>query len=167
MRGTPVWPLVLTLVGGCFTQSTSEPPPYEPPNGWSGGGNDGGGGGGGGGGYYGCRQDTDCSTCFVCARDGECIAAADAHAIRISWTMKSAEPDATTCTAQPTLALTFTESASGDWTGFAPVPCSEGKFSIDKFPKRFDQVMLSPAWGVDGPTTEFGSDGTATLDLPY
>ncbi|MFT3700464.1 MAG: hypothetical protein QM831_45390 [Kofleriaceae bacterium] len=168
-----VWPIVLGLVGACITQSSSDPPYY-------GGGDDGGGGWSGGsdsgypsGGttYYGCQSDTTCSSeygsGYVCARDGECALATDVRSIRVSWTLQSAPADSTSCAAQPTLALTFTEAATGDWTGFAPVPCSEGSFFVDKFPKRFGTVMLSPEWGVNGPNTTFNSDGTATLDLPY
>lgn len=164
MASLRVWPIVLGLVGGCTTQSTYYPPGGGDDTGWSPPSSS------GGGGYYGCRQASDCQSFgqqYVCARDGECIDSTDARLVRIGWTLKTATPDATTCAAQPTLALTFTDTSTGEWTGFAPVPCSEGKFTIDIFPKRFDQVMLSPAWGIDGPSTEFTADGTAMLDLPY
>jgi hypothetical protein len=175
MSALRVWPLVLGLMGGCLTQ-VSQPPnsgdDYYPPNG--GGGDDGGWGSGeggtGGSSGYGCHADTDCGGTYVCARDGECLTKDSVRVIHVVWTLDQQAASATSCATAPTpLELSFADQFGGSTFGFAPVPCVEGKFTIDKMPTIYTDVALGPEYGAGtgGATGKFDATGTATLDLPY
>ena len=159
MPAARVWPRVLILalaLGGCFTQSST-----------GGGGDPGWGsgyGGGGGGGSFGCHQDSDCGA-DVCARDGECLPAADVRMVKVTWTIRGAAANATSCAATPDFYLQFDGPTQNDTFGYTPVPCAAGQFSIDKLPTRFDQVEL----GVDNRFNDVAriaaATGLATFDL--
>jgi hypothetical protein len=168
MSALRLWPLVLGLVGGCITQSSG--PPYGGGGGGGGGGGDGWGTGTGGTGgpiSYGCTSDTACGSGYVCARDGECLASTDVRIIHVSWTVKGQPASASTCATNPNLDITFL-GTSGDQFGFAPVPCMEGKFTVDKMPKRYAQVSLEPDCLCKTADTDvFDSTGSATLDLSF
>ena len=165
MRGARVWPVVLALVGGCITQSSSDPPydPYPPDPGWGSGP-----GGGGGSTGFGCHADTECGTGAVCARDGECLAADQVRIIHVSWTVQGQVASTATCSAGPMLALSFSDSA-GLVFGFEPVPCAEGRFTVDKMPISYDTVSLQRQYELDSGRVSdvFDATGNATLDLPY
>ncbi len=154
--------LALVLVG-CVPQSSSYPPdpgPYYPPQG--------GGGGGGGSATYGCTSDTQCGTGEVCARDSECLPSGDVYAVHVTWTLQGQMANSTTCASSPDLELDFTSTTAG-WWGYAPVPCVEGKFSIDKLPIWYTTVQLgleyNTAGGASG--TIDMQTGTVAVDLPY
>ncbi len=165
MRGLRLLPVVLAMVGGCITQSSSDPPydpynPYDP--GWGSGA-----GGGGGSTGFGCHADTECGTGSVCARDGECLAADQVRVVHVIWTVQGQAASATTCTAAPKLDITFSD-AQGYSFGFSPVPCAEGKFTVDKMPTNFSSVALERQYAYDGGAGGvFDATGTATVDLPY
>ncbi|MEO6772958.1 MAG: hypothetical protein ABI467_08030 [Kofleriaceae bacterium] len=168
MTALRLWPLVLGLVGGCITQGS------DPPNGGGdpGYGDGWGTGTGGTGGpiSYGCSGDASCGTGNVCARDGECLAAADVRIIHVTWTIDGQPADASSCASYPNLDITFTgNGADGyDTFGFAPVPCMEGKFTVDKMPTRFGQVALEPDCQCQtADSSGFDSTGSATLDLSF
>jgi len=171
MSALRLWPLVLGLVGGCITQQSDPSPPY---GGGGGGGGDGGWGMGTGGTggpiSSGCSSDTSCGTGNVCARDGECLAAADVRIIHVGWTVNGQPAGTSTCSSFPNLDITFTgNSADGyDQFGFAPVPCVEGKFTVDKMPKSFTQVALEPdCLCQTADSSVFDATGSATLDLSF
>jgi hypothetical protein len=156
MGGRPLWPLVLALLGGCFTQPAQDPG-YTP--GWGSGI-----GGGDGPGGFGCHTDSDCGS-QVCARDGECLLASEVHIIHVTWTVNGAAASPATCAQSPDLELTFEADYSQSF-GFAPVPCMAGKFTVDKMPTSYTTVMLGPEASLgDGPSTAFDAQGNATLDL--
>jgi hypothetical protein len=115
--------------------------------------------GGGGGENLGCTSDTQCGSGLVCARTGDCLESSSIHAIHVTWTVNGAAADATTCTRFPDLEISFGASNGATW-GYAPVPCGEGKFSIDKFPVWFNEVELAGAYGAIDRVT-----GEAMLDL--
>ncbi len=151
------------VLAGCMDQSTTYPPS-----------------GGGGGGYYppppppsggtpgDCTSDTQCPTGDVCARTFECLPSSDVYAIHVSWTLQGQPASTTSCATAPNLDIDFTGS-NVTWWGYAPVPCVEGKFSIDKMPTGYTHVELvrdGDQYGGDAgnidPTT-----GTVALDMPY
>jgi hypothetical protein len=137
-------------------------------NGGDGGGNGGGGGGGNGGGGgppppEGCGSDADCSP-NVCARDGECLPADEVMAIRVTWTVNGSAANGTTCSSIPDLYLQFFASAE-DGVGFAPVPCAEGNFSVDKMPSRFVNVEIGINNGADLGDSTFDGSGDVSFDL--
>lgn len=110
-----------------------------------------------------CETDSQCGA-NLCARDGECLPASQLRMVRVTWTIRGQAANATTCASTPDFYIQFDGSTVQDSFGFAPVPCQEGVFSIDKLPTRFGQVEL----GVEGgPLTiaDIQPDGTASLDL--
>jgi hypothetical protein len=149
--------VLLATVAGCPSQtSSSGDDGYYPI-----------GGGGGGGEEPGCRMDSDCGD-EVCARDGECLPAADVWHVAVTWTIAGAPASNTSCEQEPNLEIQFSANDEyGDGVGFAPVPCNEGKFSVDKMPIRFEDVTL---WNEDsesgGASGTFDGSGNVSLDLP-
>jgi hypothetical protein len=176
VRSTSVLPLVLGLVGACVTQDTS--PDY---GGGGYGGDDGGGGGGGGGNYGGyCGSDSDCiselGSGYVCARDEECELASNVRTVRITWTVMGQAAGSASCSSSPDLELLFNQTGQLSGTnyefGFAPVPCAEGVFSIDKLPDYYTYVGLFDQSTFDeddspGVTGTFDGSGDCALDLNF
>ncbi|CAN5497850.1 hypothetical protein BH11MYX1_BH11MYX1_37380 [soil metagenome] len=157
-----LWPLVLGLVGGCITPSggpTGDGGGYS--NGWGSGY-----GGSGGSTGYGCHADSDCGG-LVCARTGACLSATEVRVIHVSWTVNAEVASAATCVKAPDLELTFGANTDGPF-GFAPVPCVEGKFTVDKMPIAYKTVQLEREYDYAGGTSgTFDSTGSALLDLAY
>lgn len=111
-----------------------------------------------------CKRDADCADAEVCARDSQCAALADVRQIEATWTIRGAAATTTTCGTHPDLYISFIGNDSGDTLGFAPVPCMNGQFIVDKLPTRFRQVEL----GVEGGTRDVktvSAAGTVALDL--
>ncbi len=157
-----VLPLVLGLLGGGFTGCTNNDGygGYDP--GWGQGI-----GGQGGPESFGCHQDSDCGN-EVCARDGECLPASAVRTIHVNWTLDGVAASPTSCDYSPDLDITFYDNREGDTFGFAPVPCAEGKFTVDKLPINYSTVNLEVENdGNGGSTGTFDGGGTVALDLPY
>jgi hypothetical protein len=158
-----VWPLVLGLVGGCITPSGG--PTTDNGGGYTGWGS--GYGGSGGSTSYGCHVDTDCGGALVCARTGECLGARQVRVVHVSWTVNARLASAATCINAPDLEITFGAYTDGQF-GFAPVPCVEGTFTVDKLPTTYATVNLERAYEYGGGVAgSFDSTGSALLDLPY
>jgi hypothetical protein len=176
VRHARLLPLVLGLLGGCVTDDSE--PVYTNPGGYGGGGGGYGGGGDGGNGGYGdnpyCSADSDCNpdggSAYVCARDEECLMPSQIWTVHVTWTVSGQPASATSCTNAPDLQLFFGETGEGggyDW-GFAPVPCAEGEFTIDKMPTYFQTVdLLRDTDDTGGATGTFDGSGDLALDLPY
>lgn len=154
---SPRYALVVLLAAGCIQDPTSDPTWTDPPpSGQPGPGPI----------ESGCQQDSDCGTNAVCARDGECLAPSDVRAAHITWTVNGAAASASSCTSTPDLELDFF-SSQGSY-GYAPVPCMEGKFSIDKLPVWFTSVSLqSQSSGASASGTIDAATGDVTLDLTF
>ncbi len=109
-----------------------------------------------------CVTDGDCGN-DVCARDGECLPAADVTAVKVTWTIRGMPASTTTCAQTPDFFIYF--QSPSDRFGFAPVPCNQGSFFVDKLPKRYTQVEI----GADGRFDDFTiidpQTGTAKFDL--
>jgi hypothetical protein len=106
--------------------------------------------------------------CFggeVCARDGECLPPSEVRAVHLEWTVQGAQADATNCSPFPDLFVDFIDD-SGDRFGFSPVPCVQGRFSVDKLPTRFTMTELGVYESHTGTTLPFDETGTAKFDLP-
>lgn len=114
---------------------------------------------------YGCDVDTDCSNGDLCARTHECLPSSEIRAVHVLWTVAGAAADANTCAASPDLGVEFIDD-TGYHFGYAPVPCMEGRFNVDKLPLSFDTVELGIHDGdnwtdtIVDPTT-----GNASFDL--
>jgi hypothetical protein len=118
---------------------------------------------GGGSDTTNCTDDA-CSP-NVCARNGECDPASDIRTLHVVWTVNSMAADATTCAPAPDLELDFISDFE-DSFGFAPVPCMEGAFTIDRIPTRFTQVELGPNGDPSQAQFVDGND-TVTFDLMF
>jgi len=149
MRG-----VLLVLLAGCADQGSSGvlgPPGFDP-----------------GGTWRGCESDATCPTGEVCARIGGCTPAADVRAAHVTWTISGMPASAATCSGVAALTISFDASTSGGGS-FAPVPCNEGKFSIDKIGVRFNRVGLGRSAQSEGwqHATLDSVTGEAALDLPF
>lgn len=152
--------VVLASGAGCIQQTYSDPPPT------SGGGWGVGPGGTGGDTGYGCHADSDCGA-DVCARDGECLPASEVRTVHVTWTINDQPAGTATCATVPDLDLTFYDAANEQF-GFSPVPCAEGKFTVDKLPTWYEAVELARAGDYGGGSTAaFAEDGTALVNLVY
>jgi hypothetical protein len=159
--------LVASLgLSGCFIDTSSSDDGYYYEDDSTGWGSGWGGESGSGGPDYGCETDAQCPG-QVCARTRECLNASQVRAVHTLWTIDSAAASTTSCSTAPKLAITFSSSSGEQW-GYAPVPCTAGKFTIDKFPIRFGNVQLSRETEYSGGAYgTFDTSGNATLDLPY
>ena len=166
MSALRVWPLVLGLVGGCFTQS-SGPTDYPPPDPYPYPGYDG--GSDPNPTSYGCHQDSECGGTLVCARDGGCLSPSQVRIIHVSWTLDGQPASTDSCKTAPALELAFFDAYQGGQFGFAPVPCQEGKFTVDKMPIVYTNVEMGPEYnyGAGGASGSFDATGAVALDLPY
>jgi len=150
--------LVLALVAGCIPPPTPEPDPYEPPyydDGWTGPGGDP---------FYGCRQDSECGT-QTCARDGQCYPASSIRSVTTTWTIDGELASTASCTTHPSLYIRF-HTLSEVSFGFAPVPCKNGKFFVDKIATTFARVEMGIDGAGSGNVGTISSDGEALIDLP-
>jgi hypothetical protein len=154
----------LLLFMGCVI----EPPDQDyPPSGGDTGWGSGWGGSGGTTGY-GCQSDAACGSGYVCARNGECTTAANVRFAHATWTMHDLVATDATCTSAPKLDITFQTSSGGETFGFSPVPCSAGKYTIDKLPTRFTIVTLARAGDYyGGASATIDAQGNAAVNLPY
>jgi hypothetical protein len=154
--------IVLVVVSGCVPPSDrgrGDEYPYSDAGsggGWT--------GSGGGPISYGCHQDTECGA-QVCARDGACYAASNIRAAHVTWTIRGAEPTTASCATHPYLAIHF-GSVDGAGFGYAPVSCTNGRFTVDKLPLHYTSVALGPESGSIEVSAAIDSSGDAAIDLP-
>lgn len=146
--------LALAFASGCLPQASDPPPP--PDQGWT---------GSDGSPISGCTYDAECGS-EVCARDGYCYAASSVRFAHTAWTVHGATANGTTCANRPQLHISF-HAPSGQGFGFAPVPCSNGEYTIDKLPKGYTTVELGTEGASYGTTASIDrTTGEATIDLP-
>jgi hypothetical protein len=86
-----------------------------------------------------CTTDRDCGGA-VCARDGSCLAESQVRMLVVKWTINGAQASQTTCARAPSFELVFSSDSS--FFGYAPVPCMQGQFTIDKLPRYYTTVEL-------------------------
>jgi hypothetical protein len=110
-----------------------------------------------------CLNDSACAGGMVCARTETCWPASQIRGVHVIWTVKGMPAGPTTCMSIPDLELDFRSGEDQRPLGYSPVPCVEGKFSIDKLPVTYTMVRLgaAPSWQM----TTIGADGNAALDL--
>jgi hypothetical protein len=116
----------------------------------------------------GCRADSACSGGQLCARNGVCLPPSAIHAVHVTWTLSGAPASAATCEASPDLQIWFYTSNDTS-LGYAPVPCSQGKFTVDKLPVSYVRVNLARSHKTsDGKTATIDpATGEAAIDLPF
>jgi hypothetical protein len=146
--------LALVLLVGCVVRgsdSTVDPPDIiVPPN-------------------LGCHDDSACRDGKVCARTGACLLPSEVRAIHVSWTVSGKPASADSCAAAPNLRIDLDSSHFPDRLAFAPVPCAEGKFSVDKAPLSINHASLVRDNGGGGVRDAMidAVTGEASMDLPY
>ena len=108
-----------------------------------------------------CGPGTGCPNDEVCTRSNECAPTSEVRTIHVNWTVGGMAASETSCAVAQDLTLSF--SGGGHELTFEPVPCVEGKFSIDAMPTWYDQVRL----GQRGRVAEGSLDdnGEVALDL--
>ncbi|HEY5951099.1 MAG TPA: hypothetical protein VIV40_36660 [Kofleriaceae bacterium] len=111
-----------------------------------------------------CEVDSDCGGSNVCARNTECLPAADVRSIRVTWTIRGQPASEAVCAPTPNFYLFFAGTQMGDTFGFSPVPCKAGLFSIDKIPRRFVSVEIGVENGFSD-VKAFDANGNAAFDL--
>ena len=144
--------VLVALLVGCMPRSDPQP---DPP-GWS----------DPGGTVDGCT-DTSCFGGNVCARDGSCVDPSQIRAVHVTWTLMGQPASATSCANAPNLVIHFVEGTDGQWVGYSPVPCNEGKFTVDRLPTWFTRVTLKKDSSGSSQASGIDTMGNATIDLPY
>jgi hypothetical protein len=91
-----------------------------------------------------CNGGRGCDASLVCTRDDRCLPSDQVRAVHVTWTVAGAAPTAASCAAAPDLALDLRRSSGGHNLEFAPVPCVEGRFSVDRLSMEYDRVALRP-----------------------
>lgn len=110
-----------------------------------------------------CTTDADCGT-EVCARDGECLPAAEIRLVKLTWTIRGSAASPTACAQSPDFYVQFDSIDVNDSFGYEPVPCDQGQFTVDKLPKRYVQAEI----GIDNRFLDaqpIDAMGQATFDL--
>jgi hypothetical protein len=113
-----------------------------------------------------CNDGSACGTDRVCTRDHQCLPSDQVRAIHVSWTVSGALASATSCAAAPNLLLSL-GSRHGPNLGFSPVPCAEGKFTVDRLPTDYDEVELGRPSDRSRQHAAIDAAGNAMLNLPY
>ena len=125
--------------------------------------------GNGGGSGVQCNFDTNCDPGLLCARSHSCTSPDQLRVVHARWTMRGMPAGQDTCAAAPSLMITFAAPGMiSERLSYAPVPCAEGVFTIDKLPLSYYQVQLARESG--GPPASANVDavtGDAAMDLPY
>jgi hypothetical protein len=110
----------------------------------------------------GCETDRDCSGSDLCTRTGSCQPASQVFAVHVNWTVKGAPASEEACASSPDLQINFGVNEENAVFGFSPVPCVEGKFTVDKLPTRLTTVRLR-----HGSTWETAAIDAATGDAVF
>jgi hypothetical protein len=92
-----------------------------------------------------CVRDEDCPE--LCSRVNECLSAADAIEIRVSWTVGGQAPSPTTpgsCGAIDAFEVSLESDGERDEPiNYFPVPCNLGQVYYDRMPNRLARVRMS------------------------
>lgn len=107
-----------------------------------------------------------CAADMVCTRDGACLAPDQIRAVHITWTVSGAAASATSCAGATDLELSLQGHGVAGFS-FAPVPCVEGAFTVDRLSKAYDRVELGRNQLRDAQAATIDASGNAMLDLPY
>lgn len=112
-----------------------------------------------------CTPD-QCLSPDVCTRDNQCLPPDEVRAVHITWTVSGAPASPTSCAAAPDLLLDL-HGPGGSSLGFEPVPCAEGKFTVDRLPTVYDTVELGRASDRSRQRAAIDGAGNAMLNLAY
>jgi hypothetical protein len=102
-----------------------------------------------------CSHDSDCDQGQVCAQ-GVCDDAANVRDVHVLWTIDGRSPAGADCN----LHVGFSDGNYKSDFGYAPLPCSEGEFTLVHIERAFDSVRL----GFDDGNGGYVDDQTKTVD---
>ncbi|HEY3805023.1 MAG TPA: hypothetical protein VGL61_20575 [Kofleriaceae bacterium] len=104
----------------------------------------------------------------VCTKYDQCLPADDVRTIHVTWTVSGQPASDTSCRDAPDLALQPGVPYDLGY-GWAPIPCNEGKLTVDGIPIETTFTVLYRTG--DGPYSGsagfFDGSGDLALDLPY
>jgi hypothetical protein len=113
-----------------------------------------------------CNTDGDCAG-NVCARDGWCHPPSEVREVKTTWTLRGLPASTSTCTNSRDLQIGFSGGAGGEEPlSYAPVPCENGQWLMDKLPRSYTIVELGRDGGFPD-TKSIGSSGEVTFDLRF
>ena len=111
-----------------------------------------------------CETDGDCAG-NVCARDGLCYPAAEVRQVKTTWTILGQPASLATCGAVKDLEIGFSGGAPGATPlAYAPVPCENGQWLMDKLPRSYTRVELGREHGFSEAKI-IGASGIVEFDL--
>lgn len=110
----------------------------------------------------GCRNDSQCASGELCARTGSCMSASLIRAVHVNWTVSGSPVSDDACSPSPDFEIDFRSSDDGRF-GYAPVPCAQGRFTVDKLPTKYTSVQLRH--GGKSETAAIDAAGEALFDL--
>jgi hypothetical protein len=113
-----------------------------------------------------CNGGSGCGGDLVCTRDNQCLPPDEVRAVHITWTVRGAPASVTSCVTDPDLRIDFV-SRSGPRFGFEPVPCVQGKFTVDVLATDYDTVLLGRPFDKAPEQATIDAAGNAMLNLPY
>jgi len=113
-----------------------------------------------------CNGGSGCRGDLVCTRDNQCLPPDEVRAVHVTWTVSGAPASETSCATAPDLRIDFV-SRSGPRFGFDPVPCAQGKFTVDVLSRDYDTVLLGRASDRARQQATIDAAGNALLNLPY
>jgi len=85
-----------------------------------------------------CQNDGDCAG-NVCGRDDFCYPASELREVKTMWTIRGMTADPITCRGSSDLMIGFTGQTE-ESIAYAPVPCENGQWLMDKLPRTFTAV---------------------------
>lgn len=113
-----------------------------------------------------CESNAGCAP-DVCARDGQCWGESEVRSVHVTWTVNGQPASAATCAANPDLVIQLDHKPAepGTQLVFSPVPCMQGKFTVDVLPKAFRAVQLGRLDAFVG--ADFDDAGDAAIELQF
>ncbi|MGN6110722.1 MAG: hypothetical protein ACTHU0_36805 [Kofleriaceae bacterium] len=114
-----------------------------------------------------CFVDRECASGEICARDGQCAAPSAVREVKAVWTMHGLPANKATCADHRELYIMFEGSNPGEDLGFAPVPCENGQFFIDRLPTSYHRVEIGQEHGSGVAFGTIDAAGQAILDLQF
>lgn len=110
-----------------------------------------------------CRTDADCDG-NVCARDELCYPASEVREVRTTWTIMGKPASPATCGPVEDLQIGFASEFAGEELSYAPVPCANGQWLMDKLPREYTTVELGKQHGFLQ-ARPIGATGEVVFDL--
>lgn len=111
-----------------------------------------------------CKTDGDCAG-NTCARDGFCYPPSQVREVRTTWTIKGQPASLTSCGPVHDLMISFSGGEAGEQPlGYAPVPCENGQWLMDKLPRHYTTVELGKENGFPD-SKPIGATGQVDFDL--